>query len=115
MLRRYSWYWTKIFQAADVAIVVVAWILSKFWLLPNYQFQLTANLLAIGILVAGWGLVARLFALYQSKRLIAVHEEMKVLTLVVIIYTLLIDLWPPNGPQLFDPTTDRHGYGGFCG
>lgn len=104
MLRRYSWYWTKIFQAVDVSIVVVAWMLSKFWLLPNYQFQLTANLLAIGILVAGWGLVARLFALYQSKRLIAVHEEMKVLTLVVIVYTLLIDLCSSFG-LLLTPDT----------
>lgn len=104
MLRRYSWYWTKIFQAVDVSIVVVAWMLSKFWLLPNYQFQLTANLLAVGILVAGWGLVARLFALYQSKRLIAVHEEMKVLTLVVIIYTLLIDLCSSFG-LLMTPDT----------
>lgn len=104
MLRRYSWYWTKIFQAVDVSIVVVAWMVSKFWLLPNYQFQLTANLLAIGILVAGWWLVARLFALYQSKRLIAVHEEMKVLTLVVIIYTLLIDLCSSFG-LLMTPDT----------
>lgn len=91
MLRRYSWYWTKIFQATDVSIVVLAWLASKFWLLPTYQFQLTANLLAIGILIVGWGVAARLLSLYQSKRLISVREEIKVLTLVVIVYTLLIE------------------------
>jgi exopolysaccharide biosynthesis polyprenyl glycosylphosphotransferase len=93
MLRRYSWYWTQIFQGADVALIVIAWVLVKTWSIRDYHFQFTENLVAIGILVACWGLIARLFSLYQSKRLISLWEEMKVLTLVVILYTLLIELF----------------------
>jgi exopolysaccharide biosynthesis polyprenyl glycosylphosphotransferase len=93
MLRQYSWYWTKFFQGVDVAIVVVAWILSQIWLTQRYQFVVVDNLVTIGLLVAGWGFVARLFSLYQSKRLITWREEAKVLTLIVILYTLLINLF----------------------
>lgn len=91
MLRRYSWYWTQVFQGADVAIIVVAWFFTKGMVLPNYQVVLAQNLPTIALLLIGWVLLARLFSLYQSKRLFSLWEEMKVVTLVVILYVLLID------------------------
>jgi len=91
MLRRYSWYWTQIFQGADMAIIVVAWWLTNLWTIQGYQFTWAENFLPIGLLVISWVLTARLFSLYQSKRLFSLWEEMKVLTLVVILYAFLID------------------------
>lgn len=91
MLRRYSWYWTQIFQVADMAIIFVTWQLITRWTLQDYQFTWVEQLLPIGLLVISWVLIARLFSLYQSKRLFSLWEEMKVLTLVVILYAFVID------------------------
>lgn len=91
MLRRYSWYWTQIFQGADIAIIVLTWRLINRWTLQDYHFTWTEHLLPIALLVISWVLIARLFSLYQSKRLFSLWEEMKVLTLVVILYAFLID------------------------
>ncbi|MCB0060892.1 MAG: sugar transferase [Caldilineaceae bacterium] len=95
MLQRYSWYWTKIFQATDLTIILITWFGLAQWQAGQGGVTLADNLLPIGLLALGWFLMTRLFALYQSKRLISLREEIKVLTLIVILYTALIDTFSP--------------------
>ncbi len=93
MFRRYSWYWVKVFQITDASIIVVAWFLTKEWPFQNAQLNLSANLSSIMILILSWAAVARLFTLYNSKRLVPLYEEVKMLIVVVIFYCFLINIF----------------------
>lgn len=97
MLRRYSWYWTKVFQAVDITLIVAAWFITQGLPVSDYWVHLTSNFLPLGVLIVCWTIIARLFALYQSKRMMSLWEELKILAIVVLIFSLLIEAFVPVG------------------
>ena len=97
MLQHFSWYWTKVFQITDVTLLVTVWFLTEIWLSRGSQIgvleRLSGNTSAAAILIGCWAFVALLFARYQSKRLVSLIKEVKILTLVIIIYFFLLNVF----------------------
>lgn len=92
MLRRFNWYWKKVFQITDLSIIVITWLVTWACFTQYDRFSLPNDLSSILIVIVCWTPVARPFSLYQSRRLMSMIEEIMELTVVVSVYSLLINL-----------------------
>lgn len=92
MFRRFSWFWAPVTQIIDIGIIIIAWLLVQVWKDAEFFIWTSRNIASFAALSAGWLFIARLFSIYDSRRLMSIREEVMELSLCVIIFGFLADV-----------------------
>lgn len=92
MFRRFSWFWAVVARITDILIIILLWVFTQASTEQGFALWTTGNISSFVLLTFGWIVITRLFSVYDSMRLMSFKEEIKVLSLVVIIFGFLVDL-----------------------
>lgn len=79
MIKNYNWYWMKLFQIIDWLILVACYLITERVGGASRPAPTAGGLLSAALVLLVWSVMARLFALYQSKRLVPMREEVKII------------------------------------